>query len=74
MNCSTTCTCCGTYVDGWYSYEGYLLPATSCVCGCWSDGEPEWTGSPGPLLPSVSISFSKNAVIFEDAYENEPGK
>ena len=73
-NCSTTCTCCGTYVDGWYSYEGYLLPATSCVCGCWSDGEPEWTGSPGPLLPSVSVSFSKNAVIFEDAYENEPGK
>ena len=73
-NCSTTCTCCGTYADGWYSYEGYLLPATSCVCGCWSDGEPEWTGSPGPLLPSVSVSFSKNAVIFEDAYENEPGK
>ena len=73
-NCSTTCTCCGTYVDGWYSYEGYLLPATSCACGCWSDGEPEWTGSPGPLLPSVSVSFSKNAVIFEDAYENEPGK
>ncbi len=73
-NCSTTCTCCGTYVDGWYSYEGYLLPATSCVCGCWSDGEPEWTGSPGPLQPSVSVSFSKDAVIFEDAYENEPGK
>ena len=73
-NCSTTCTCCGTYVDGWYSYEGYLLPATSCACGCWSDGEPEWTGSPGPLMPSVSVSFSKNAVIFEDAYENEPGK
>ena len=73
-NCSTTCTCCGTYADGWYSYEGYWLPATSCVCGCWSDGTPDWVEAPGPLQPSVSVSFSKNAVIFEDAYENEPGK
>ena len=73
-NCSMSCTCCGTYADGWYSYEGYLLPATSCACGCRSDGEPEWTDSPGPLQPSVSVSFSKDAVIFEDAYENEPGK
>ena len=73
-NCSMSCTCCGTYADGWYSYEGYRLPATSCACGCRSDGEPEWTDSPGPLLPSVSVSFSKAAVIFEDAYENEPGQ
>ena len=73
-NCSMSCTCCGTYADGWYSYEGYRLPATSCACGCRSDGEPEWTDSPGPLQPSVSVSFSKDAVIFEDSYENEPGK
>lgn len=73
-NCSTTCTCCGTYADGWYSYEGYWLPATSCVCGCWSDGTPDWVEAPGPLQPSVSVSFSKDVVIFEDAYENEPGK
>ena len=73
-NCSMSCTCCGTYADGWYSYEGYRLPATSCACGCRSDGEPEWTDSPGPLQPSVSVSFSKDAVIFEDSYENEPGQ
>ena len=66
--------CCGTYADGWYSYEGYLLPAVGCLCGCWSDGTPEWVEAPGPLQPSVSATFSKNAVIFEDAYENLPGQ
>ena len=73
-NCSTSCTCCGTYADGWYSYEGYLLPAVGCLCGCWSDGTPEWSHSPTPLAASVSASFSKSAVIFEDDYENEPGQ
>ncbi len=73
-SCSMSCTCCGSYADGWYSYEGYRLPATSCVCGCWSDGTPKWEPAPGPLLPSVSVSFSKDAVIFENAYENEPGE
>ena len=74
-NCPITCTCCGTYADGWYSYEGYLLSAVGCLCGCWSDGTgPEWTDAPGPLQPSVSATFSKNAVIFEDAYENLPGQ
>ena len=74
-NCPMSCTCCGTYAEGWYSYEGYRLPATSCLCGCWSDGgEPTWEPAPAALAASVSASFSKNAVIFEDAYENEPGQ
>lgn len=73
-NCPMSCTCCGTYAEGWYSYEGYRLPATSCLCGCWSDGgEPTWEPAPAALAASVSASFSKNAVIFEDAYENTPG-
>lgn len=38
-SCSTNCTCCGTSADGMYVYEGYCLPATSCLCGCYYDGE-----------------------------------
>ena len=74
-NCPMNCTCCGCNVEGQYSYEGYWLPATSCLCGCYYDGTgPKWEPSPAPLAASVSASFSKSAVIFEDAYENEPGR
>ena len=69
------CTCCGFAVEGQYSYEGYWLPATSCLCGCHYDGTgPTWEPSSTPLAASVSASFSKSAVIFEDAYENQPGQ
>ena len=69
------CTCCGCTVEGQYSYEGYWLPATSCLCGCYYDGTgPKWEPSSAPLAASVSASFSKSAVIFEDAYEDEPGR
>ena len=74
-NCPMGCTCCGCNVEGQYSYEGYWLPATSCLCGCYYDGTgPKWEPSSAPLAASVSASFSKSAVIFEDAYENEPGR
>ena len=74
-NCPTDCTCCGCAVEGQYSYEGYWLPATSCRCGCHYDGMgPTWEPAPAPLAASVSVTFSKSAVIFEDAYENLPGQ
>ena len=74
-NCPMGCTCCGCTVEGQYSYEGYWLPATSCLCGCYYDGTgPKWEPSSAPLAASVSASFSKSAVIFEDAYENLPGQ
>ena len=74
-NCPMDCTCCGCAVEGRYSYEGYWLPATSCLCGCHYDGTgPTWEPSSAPLAASVSASFSKSAVIFEDAYENLPGQ
>ena len=74
-NCPTDCTCCGCAAEGLYSYEGYGLPATSCLCGCHYDGTgPTWEPSPAPLAASVSATFSKSAVIFEDAYENQPGQ
>ena len=74
-NCPMDCTCCGCAVEGQYSYEGYWLPATSCLCGCHYDGTgPMWEPSSAPLAASVSATFSKSAVIFEDAYENQPGQ
>ena len=74
-NCPMDCTCCGCAVEGQYSYEGYWLPATSCLCGCHCDGTgPMWEPSSAPLAASVSATFSKSAVIFEDAYENQPGQ
>ena len=80
-SCSTNCTCCGHSADGTYAYEGFWLPATSCPCGCYYNGEgPTWTDdnedpdNSGPFAASVSATFSKSAVIFEDAYENLPGK
>ena len=74
-NCPMNCTCCGCTVEGQYSYEGYWLPATSCLCGCYYDGTgPKWEPSSAPLAASVSALFSKSAVIFEDAYENLPGQ
>ena len=80
-SCSTSCTCCGHSADGTYVYEGYWLPATSCPCGCYYNGEgPTWTDdnedpdNSGPFAASVSATFSKSAVIFEDAYENLPGQ
>ena len=74
-NCPMNCTCCGCNVEGQYSYEGYWLPATSCLCGCYYDGTgPKWEPSSAPLTASVLASFSKSAVIFEDAYENLPGQ
>jgi len=68
-SCSTNCTCCGQSADGTYAYEGYWLPATSCLCGCYYNGEgPTWTNdnedpdNSGPFAASVSATFSKSAV------------
>ena len=44
-------------------------------CGCLEDApDPAPTPSAGPYAASVSANFSKDAVIFEDAYENMPGE
>ena len=74
-SCPADCTCCGCTVDGMYVYEGYWLPVASCPCGCLYDGTgPTWEPVAASLAASVAASFSKSAVIFEDAYENLPGQ
>ncbi len=75
FTCPMTCTCCGTSAYGSYVYEGYSLPVSGGLCGCHYDGTgPKWETAPAPLAASVTASFSKPAVIFEDPYENLPGQ
>ena len=71
--CGSNCLCTGCGAEGYYGYEEYRLPASGGSCGCWREGEitygPDYEGHPA----GISVSFSKDAVIFEDRYENSPG-
>ena len=51
------------------------MPAYGGSCGCSSDGDDDHTGDDDePPSVGVSVSFSKDAVIFEDAYVPSPGE
>ena len=77
-SCSLTCTCGGGYHSFettalWEGYSKLFIGYASC--GCWEDApDPTPTPSDGPYAASVSANFSKDAVLFEDAYENMPGE
>ena len=77
-SCSLTCTCGGGYhsFETTALWEGYSkLFVGYASCGCWEDApDPTPTPSDGPYAASVSANFSKDAVLFEDAYENMPGE
>ena len=77
-SCSLTCTCGGGYhsFETTALWEGYSkLFVGYASCGCWEDApDPTPAPSDGPYAPSVAANFSKDAVIFEDAYENMPGE
>ena len=64
------CECGGTSIDGTYTLEGAAFTVPSVWCGCTAVG----SGFPGmPQLPaSVSVSFDKAVVFYEDAYTNAP--
>ena len=69
FSCSAACTCSGEcQAVGSYSVENALFAVTGGVCRCGFDDPGEMTNS----LP-FSVSFSKHAVIFEDAYEDRRG-
>ena len=66
-SCRSSCPCTGCSSSGYYVYEGYRIGCVGGTCGCLPSGGP-------PHEPaSVSVSFSKNAIIFEDAYEASEG-
>ena len=77
FGCTEQCQCAGTCLAvGTYSLENASFPFSGGECRCGFD-DPE--GPEGPPAgepssePSLSVSFSKDAVIFEDTYEDKPG-
>ena len=64
------CGCHGCAVDGTYEFECSTFNLPTLFCGCYSEeGNPM---TPPPLTPSVDITFSAPALIFEDRYEASP--
>ena len=62
------CGCHGCSVDGTCSIEDALFALPSVWCGCVAaENEPRETNL------SVSVSFDKPVVFYEDAYTNAPG-
>ena len=77
-SCKPTCTCGGSahQLDATATWEGYVkqfYASASCGCGV-DDPAPSPEPQTGPYSASVSVSFSNDAVIFENAYENMPGE
>lgn len=77
-SCDGSCRCTGCAATGYYTYEGYRLPATGGACGCGASGgyppsEDDDT-EPRPLLPGATATFSKRVIFFEDEYDNAPGE
>ncbi len=76
-----TCSSSGTCESGCSAHGSYLLEAASfsvdggeCRCGFDDPPEDEYPDPPEPHDgPSLTIAFSKSAVIFENAYEDKPG-
>ena len=77
FTCSSTCTCSGgCRARGMYLFETAEFPVEGGECRCGFDDPPPDNppSSHDPTdAPSLTISFSKSAVIFEDAYEDSPG-
>ena len=66
-NCPGYCGCGGCMAHGGYVYEGYSVSTFGGWCGC--PHEP----SPSEQLPTVGVSFSEDALFYEEAYTNQPG-
>lgn len=76
FSCSASCGCGGgCAAAGAYVFEAAAFAVTGGVCRCgFDDPDPNPNPPPGPYSgPDLAINFSKSAVVFEDAYENEPG-
>ena len=67
-SCSGACGCGGCQALGCYVYEGYGLDVSGGNCGC--SPQP----APTEVSPSVDVSFSEEALFYEEAYTNSPGE
>ena len=73
ITCGANCVCSGCGTEGYYGYESYRIPASGGSCGCWSDGEIAFGHDDEEHPAGVSVTFSKDAVIFEARHEESPG-
>ena len=77
FTCSSTCTCGGgCRARGRYLFEVAEFALVGGECRCGFDDPPNeeyWVPHEPNDGPSLTISFSNSAVIFEDAYEDRPG-
>jgi len=64
------CGCNGCSLAGTYSVECASFAMPSIWCGCGTSGYGG-TNEP-PTAPTVSVSFDKPVVFYEDAYTNAP--
>ena len=71
---SGKCTCNGCYAAGAYQYEGYSMPCLGGYCDCpnHNDESLHLQVDDGPYAEGITVGFSAPAVIFEDAYNNNP--
>ena len=76
FGCGGQCSCAGCFALGRLVYEGYAIPCVGGSCGCWythDEDDPSTEPDDQPHAAGVAVSFSEDAVIFEDAYTNAPG-
>ena len=67
------CGCHGCAVDGTYELECSTFNLPTLFCGCSYDDPPDDPpDDPFSESPSVNITFSATALIFEDRYEASP--
>ena len=74
FDCDGTCGCGGCYTgDITYEIGGHSMSYGGVHCGCSHEGDLEPGGddpSETPPDPHVSVSFSKETIVFEDEYTN----
>ena len=67
-SCFGACGCGGCQALGCYVYEGYGVDVSGGNCGC--SPQP----APTEMTPTVDVSFSEEALFYEEAYTNAPGE
>ena len=67
------CGCTGCSIDGTFCIDGASFEVPSLWCGCSAIDSDGGTNEP-PSAPSVSVSFDKPVVLYEDAYTNAPSE
>ena len=76
MICAGNCGCDGCTLGGNAYLMGHSFSLPTFQCGCEPPYEPDPEAPddpPDPLRPSISVSYSAPAVIYEAAYVDTPG-